>query len=136
MIPYNYPTREQWEELAQRPVTDYASLEKPVRRILRKVKENGDRAVRKFTHEFDGVKLKKLRVTEDEIKKADTLLPEELKAAIRLAKQNIERFHETQREAVTVTETMPGIRCWRQSVPIEKAGLYIPVAVLPCFRRY
>jgi histidinol dehydrogenase len=133
MKQYQYPAPDQWEELAQRPVTDHSSLEKPVRRILRKVKENGDRAVRKFTNEFDGVKLKKLRVSEHEITEAATLLPEELKAAIRLAKQNIEHFHETQREAINVTETMPGIRCWRQSLPIEKAGLYIPGGSAPLF---
>jgi len=133
MKQYNYPSPDQWEELAKRPVTEEASLEKPVRRILRKVKENGDRAVRKFTHEFDGVKLKKLRVTDNEMKAAAELLPEELKKAILLAKENIERFHQTQREAVTVTETMPGIKCWRQSLPIEKAGLYIPGGSAPLF---
>ncbi len=133
MKQYNYPSPDQWEALTQRPVTDASSLEKPVRRILRKVKENGDRAVRKFTNEFDGVKLKKLRVTEIEIKAAEELLPEELKKAIRLAKENIEGFHQTQREAVTVTETMPGIRCWRQSLPIEKTGLYIPGGTAPLF---
>ena len=133
MRQYNYPSPDQWEELVKRPVTDNSALEKPVRRILRKVKENGDRAVRKFTSEFDGVKLKKLQVTEKEIKTAAALLPDELKAAIRLAKENIERFHQSQREAITVTETMPGIRCWRQSLPIEKAGLYIPGGTAPLF---
>lgn len=28
---------------------------------------------------------------------------------------------------------MPGIRCWRQSLPIEKAGLYIPGGTAPLF---
>ena len=133
MRQYNYPSPDQWEELVKRPVTDNSALEKPVRRILRKVKEDGDRAVRKFTNEFDGVKLKKLQVTEKEIKTAAALLPDELKAAIRLAKENIERFHQSQREAITVTETMPGIRCWQQSLPIEKAGLYIPGGTAPLF---
>lgn len=133
MRQYNYPSPDQWEELVKRPVTDNSALEKPVRRILRKVKENGDRAVRKFTSEFDGVKLKKLQVTEKEIKTAAALLPDKLKTAIRLAKENIERFHQSQREAITVTETMPGIRCWRQSLPIEKAGLYIPGGTAPLF---
>ncbi len=130
---YSYPSREQWDELIKRPVADLSSLEKPVRKILRKVKENGDRAVRKFTHEYDGVKLKKIQVSESEIRNAATLLPEELKTAIRQAKDNITRFHETQREAINVTETMPGIRCWRQSLPIEKAGLYIPGGSAPLF---
>lgn len=133
MKQFNYPSREQWDELIKRPVADITALEKPVRKILRKVKENGDRAVRKYTNEFDGVKLKKLRVTTSEINKAATLIPAELSAAIRQAKENITRFHETQREAITVTETLPGIRCWRQSLPIEKTGLYIPGGTAPLF---
>lgn len=133
MKQYNYPTRDQWDELVKRPVADDSSLEKPVRKILRKVKENGDRAVRKFTNEFDGVKLKKLQVSDQEIKKASELLPADLKEAIQLAKRNIEQFHRTQQEAVTITETMPGIRCWRQSVAIEKTGLYIPGGTAPLF---
>jgi len=133
MKQFNYPSREQWAELVQRPVADMTELEKPVRRILRKVSENGDRAVRRFTSEFDGVKIKKLQVSAAELKKAATLLPEELKAAILQAKENIERFHDTQREAVTVTETLPGIRGWRRTLPIEKAGLYIPGGSAPLF---
>jgi histidinol dehydrogenase len=31
------------------------------------------------------------------------------------------------------TETMPGIRCWRKPVPIEKVGLYIPGGTAPLF---
>jgi histidinol dehydrogenase len=133
MQQYTYPSREQWDELVKRPVADYSGLEKPVRKVLRKVKENGDRAVRKYTREFDGVNLKKIQVSEKEMKKAADQLTDELKEAIRLAKSNIERFHLGQQEAVKVMETMPGIRCWRQSVAIEKAGLYIPGGTAPLF---
>lgn len=133
MQQFKYPSREIWDQLVKRPVADMAALEKPVRKILRKVKENGERAVRKFTHEFDGVKLKKLRVSAGEINKASSLLPEELKTAIRQARENITRFHESQREPINVIEPLPGIRCWRQSLPIEKTGLYIPGGSAPLF---
>ncbi len=32
-----------------------------------------------------------------------------------------------------VIETMPGVRCWRKSVAIEKVGLYIPGGTAPLF---
>lgn len=129
----NYPGRETWDELVRRPVADTSSLGKTVRKILKKVKETGDRAVRKYSREFDGVQLKKIQVSEKEIKKAAELLPEELKQAILAAKATIETFHSTQIEEIKKTETLPGVLCWRQSSPIEKVGLYIPGGTAPLF---
>ena len=128
-----YPEKERWKELIQRPVIDSSSLEKPVSKILKKVKEKGDRAVRNYTKEFDGVKLKKLAVSEKEILSAEKLLSKELKDAIQQAKSNIEKFHKALAEEVKVIETMPGIKCWRKSVGIEKVGIYIPGGTAPFF---
>lgn len=130
---YNYPEADSWAELVNRPVADYTALEKPVRKILAKVKEKGDKAVQKYSREFDGVKLKQLPVTENEINAAAGLIPEVLKAAIRQAKSTIETFHLAQREEVIKTETLPGVVCWRKSAPIEKVGLYIPGGSAPLF---
>ena len=116
-----------------RPVMDSSSLEKSVKKILDKVKKNGDKAVKKYAKEFDGVKLKKLQVTEKEIKEAIALVPDELKQAIQQAKSNIEKFHTAQLSTVEVIETMPGVKCWRKSIGIEKVGLYIPGGTAPLF---
>jgi histidinol dehydrogenase len=133
MIYYKYPNRNEWTELVKRPVADFSSLEKPVIKILQKVKAKGDKAVRKFTKEFDGVKLKSLEVSAEELNNAATLLSDELKAAIQQAKANIETFHATQREEIKKIETMPGVVCWRKSAGIEKVGLYIPGGSAPLF---
>ncbi|MBN8685619.1 MAG: histidinol dehydrogenase [Chitinophagales bacterium] len=130
---YNYPAPDSWAELVKRPVADYSLLEKPVRKILANVKEKGDKAVRKYSREFDGAKLKQSAVTEKELKKAAGLVPDELKTAILQAKTNIEQFHKAQREDIKKTETVPGVVCWRQSAPIEKVGLYIPGGSAPLF---
>jgi histidinol dehydrogenase len=108
-------------------------LEKTVKKILDKVKDKGDKAVRKYTKDFDGVKLKKLAVSKKEIKTAENLLSQELKDAIQQAKSNIEKFHRSQIEETKVVETMPGINCWRKSVGIEKVGIYIPGGSAPLF---
>jgi histidinol dehydrogenase len=133
MLYYKYPGKSEWAELVKRPVADFSSLEKPVRKILQKVKAKGDKAVRKFTEEFDGVKLKALEVPAEEINIAATFLSDELKAAIQQAKANIETFHASQREAIKKIETMPGVVCWRKSAGIEKVGLYIPGGSAPLF---
>ena len=65
---YKYPDKKLWNEIIQRPAAlTGLHLEKSVRKILQKVKEKGDKAVRKYTKEFDGVKLKNLQVSEKEI---------------------------------------------------------------------
>ena len=60
-------------------------------------------------------------------------IPEELKAAIQTAAHNIKRFHHAQKEHFKPIETMPGVQCWRKSVPIQKVGLYIPGGTAPLF---
>ena len=60
---YSNPGPDEWPELAKRPVRNFRELEKPVRSILKKVREEGDKAVRKFGKEFDGVLVKKLEVS-------------------------------------------------------------------------
>ena len=128
-----YPDRKDWQDIIKRPVFETASLEKSVKKILERVKAKGDKAIRKYTNEFDGVKLKKLAVTEKEIKLAELSLPDELKNSIKQAKANIEKFHQSQIEQVNVIETMPGIKCWRRSTGIEKVGIYIPGGTAPLF---
>ncbi len=130
---YKYPDRKDWKEILQRPALDSSSLEKKVKKILDKVKKDGDKAVRKFTKEFDGVKLKDFLVTEKEIEDAAMQVSDELKAAIQVAKSNIEKFHASQLLKEEVIETMPGVVCSRKSVAIEKAGLYIPGGSAPLF---
>jgi histidinol dehydrogenase len=128
-----YPDRKDWQEIVKRPVMETASLEKAVKKILQKVKTGGDKAVKKYTKEFDRVKLKKLQVTEKEITAAEELLSPELKEAIQQAKLNIEKFHRPQLDEIKIIETMPGIKCWRKSVAVEKIGLYIPGGSAPLF---
>lgn len=127
------PSRSQWPELLQRPAIDPLLLEKKVKKILDKVKKGGDKTLRKLTKELDGVKIKTVVVTEEEINSAVQQLPEPLKQAIRTARANIEKFHAAQLQQPEIIETMPGVQCWRRSVAIEKVGLYIPGGTAPLF---
>lgn len=129
----NNPDRQQWQELLKRPLLDQLQLEKSVRKILARVKAGGDKAVKKFTKEFDGASIRQLRVSEKEIRQAATIVDQPLRNAIATAAQNIERFHAAQRSEELVVETMPGVKCWRRSVAIDKVGLYIPGGTAPLF---
>ena len=127
------PSREKWAEIITRPHLDQDELKTKVANILKDIKQNGDDAVKKYSLRFDGVDLAKFRVSETEIMEAQTLVDEKLKKAIQQAKENITKFHASQKEEVQKIETSPGIFCWRKSVGIEKVGLYIPGGSAPLF---
>jgi len=133
MKQYKYPGKKKWPEIIQRPAANTISLGKDVKKILEQVKLKGDKAVRKYSNKFDGVKIKELLVSEQEISRAATLISEDLKIAIREAKKNIELFHLSQKEEVKKITPLPGVLCWRESVAIEKVGLYIPGGTAPLF---
>lgn len=130
---YRYPDKSQWNEIIQRPSSNNLLLEKKVKKILEKVKQQGDKAIKKYSKEFDEVNLKKSLISEKELKQADPLIRDDLKQAIQQAKENIEIFHSAQKEELKMIETMPGVICWRKSVAIEKIGLYIPGGSAPLF---
>lgn len=127
------PPKETWAGLCKRPLLDIPNIEKPVREILKKVKTGGDRALREYSRQFDKIDPENIRVTAQEIKDSAMMVPEELKKAINKAKSNIEKFHRLQSVNEDAIETMPGVRCWRKNVPVEKVGLYIPGGSAPLF---
>ncbi len=128
-----HPQESTWPELLKRPENDISELFGTVRTVLDDIRENGDDAVRRHTKKFDGVELSDMQISEEEIAKASTLVPDKLKEAIKVAKKNIEDFHAIQKEGERFLETVPGVKCWQKSVPIEKVGLYIPGGSAPLF---
>ena len=128
-----YPSKEDWSSLVKRPALDVTTLFDTVRTVLDEVRQEGDAAVKRYEEKFDKVTLANLQVSEVEIEEACELVSEELKQAIRTAKDNIEKFHASQRFTGHKVETTPGVTCWQKAVAIEKVGLYIPGGTAPLF---
>ena len=133
MILISNPDKSQWQEILKRPVMNTENLFDTVRSVIDRVKEEGYRAVLDYEEKFDKVVLASLAVSEEEQQEAENLVSEDLKAAIRLAKQNIETFHAAQRFEGKKVQTQPGVTCWQKAVAIEKVGLYIPGGTAPLF---
>lgn len=130
---YKFPARSEWPELIRRPQKSAAIAEEQVRAILDAVRKNGDAALKRFIQKYENVALNDLRVAAEEFDAAADKVAAELKTAIRLAVDNITKFHKSQLTEEPVIETQPGVRCWRKSVPIERVGLYIPGGTAPLF---
>ena len=128
-----YPDRSQWNEILKRPILETENLFDTVRNIINRVRAGGDRVVMEYEAVFDKAELTSLAVTSAEIEEAEKEVPIELKAAIYLAKRNIETFHSAQRFEGKKVDTMEGVTCWQKAVAIEKVGLYIPGGTAPLF---
>ena len=104
-------------------IDDYIERVKP---IVEAVRKEGDKAVIRFTKEFDGVELEQLRVAEVEFDRAYDAVDDNLIDALEVAKENIHRFH-----YVTTVEREMKVEfedCVMGKIytPIEKVGAYIP----------
>jgi histidinol dehydrogenase len=130
-----FPARADWPALLARPMQSSAQIETAVAPILARVRAEGDAALLDLSRQFDKVDLSGtgLQVSDAELDAAEAALSDALKTAIRQAYRNIRTFHEAQRQPVQKIETMPGVSCWRRSVPIERVGLYVPGGSAPLF---
>ncbi len=128
-----YPNKQQWAALLTRPSIHAENLDSGVRKILEEVKKKGDKAIFEYSILYDQIPQVDLIVPEDEFIIAEKMLDKDLKTAIQLAEKNISKFHSNQNILESGVDIMPGIHCWRKSVPIEKIGLYIPGGTAPLF---
>lgn len=104
-----------------------------VENIISDVKENGDQALKTYASKFDHVELESPYIDKSAISSLANEISEDVKKAIKVAYNNIKKFHETQISKEQKIETTTGVTCWREVRAIEKVGLYIPggTAVLP-----
>lgn len=133
MEKYINPPQQIWRKIIQRPVLEKKNLRGIIAEIFEKVSKEGDQALKFYTSKFDGIELQNLKVSISEIEEAQQLVSDELKEAIFQAKNNIEKFHLSQKEETKIIETFPGVECWRESRPVEKVGIYIPGGTAPLF---
>ncbi|PWU03410.1 MAG: histidinol dehydrogenase [Bacteroidetes bacterium] len=130
---YKFPSKADWDDILKRPSIDSSSLIQSTKAILEDVRAKGDESVKKYSLQFDGISVDEMKVSENEISEAVAHIDTTLKDAIDQAHSNIEKFHLSQVQSTIPVETMPGVKCWRKNVGIEKVGLYIPGGSAPLF---
>ena len=130
---YVNPPQGEWASLCRRADQDNSLIEERVKRIVERVAQEGDAAIRVLAQEIDGVQLQSLRVAEDEFERAEAKVSDEVKSAIEVAVSNITSFHAAQLPHELRVETQPGVVCIQRPVAIEKVGLYIPGGTAPLF---
>jgi histidinol dehydrogenase len=101
-----------------------ATLEEAVKRILDDVRRDGDAAVLRYCHAFDGVEYDSLVVGADEVRAAYEHVEPGVVEALRFAAGRIRAFHEEQRDHALRSFQRDGIGM--QVRAIERAGINAP----------
>ncbi|OIO53529.1 histidinol dehydrogenase [Candidatus Peregrinibacteria bacterium CG1_02_54_53] len=117
-------------QVLQRPTLNLSMYMEKVRPIIASVRKEGDRALKRFTKQFDGVDLNQIKVEKDMIEQAKIDIPSELLASIEFARENIEKFQREKASSKKV-KTHKGVECWHQILPVENVGLYVPGGTAP-----
>lgn len=122
------------EKLLMRPaVLAGEEIASTVEAIVKDVRERGDAALIDYAAKFDRTKLTTIRVPSEAIDAAESRLSDEMKAAMRLAVENIRAFHSAQAILPVTVQTMQGVTCTQVTHPIDSVGLYVPGGTAPLF---
>ena len=98
-----------------------------VESILKNVKKNGDKAIRKYVKKFTGANISSLRLSQTEIKNAYSKVLKTELCALRLAKARLEKTESVIKSLLkNKTITNDGIKISKKFIPIENIGCYIP----------
>lgn len=129
----NYKECKSLDDILLRSQFSHDDVNEKVKAILEDVKQNGDNALKKYSKMFDNAEIETLEVTEKEIEEAYNRVDDKFKETLKLAYNNIEKFHKKQLRNSYITNEEDGIVMGQIITPIEKVGVYIPggTAVYP-----
>jgi histidinol dehydrogenase len=115
-------------QVLNRGKADISSIEASVRKIVKDVREQGDKALLQYTEKFDKVRLtaSKLKVDEKEIKEAYKKLEKSQITALRKAAENIAKFHKKQLRDKWTMQIAEGVTLGQVTRPIASVGVYVP----------
>ncbi len=105
-----------------------SAIEAKVADIIAEVRRSGDRALIKFTSQFDHVTLapSKLRVNPAELHAARERLPEADRQALDLAARRIASFHRRTMDQSFIFSDRAGMRLGQIVQPLKRVGIYVP----------
>src|ERR671912_2523431 len=117
------------EEGATQKVRDAVS------EVLSAVEKEGIAAVRRYSEQFDDWNPESFVVSEEEIRRAEDSLDDELKGHIDFAQEQVENFARLQKETLVdfEKETLPGVVLGQKQIPVNAVGSYTPSGQYPMF---
>jgi len=117
--------------LLRAPSVTSTTLRDKVAAMLEEVRRNGEAALRRYTHDLDGVALTNFRVSDAEFAAAEAAVLPHVRSAMQRAALQIAKFHRAQLPQAVRLEVAPGIICEREFRALERVGLYVPGGTAP-----
>ena len=97
-----------------------------VRKIVSDVRKFGDEAVIDYTKKIDGVELKNFAIPPEKISAAEKFVAPEVLASLKVAAENIRRFHVEQLPKSWITYRGDNSLLGQAIIPLESIGVYVP----------
>jgi len=118
-------------KLLARKAARFAEAEDTVRPILDAVRRRGDKALVEYARKFDNFDRKSVRVTEGELKAAQSQLSPDFRKAIKTASKNIRAFAELQMPKTKSATISPGLVVGQVVRALDVVAAYIPAGRYP-----
>lgn len=133
MIIMRNPTDEDILKLLERRMKAASEVEEIVKEIIRRVKNEGDRALEEYLKRFEKYPLsvKELLVSEEEM--AEASVEEDFIEAVKVVIEDLKKFHQRQKETSFFFTTDGGSFLGEMVVPLESVGIYVPGGKVPYF---
>ena len=120
--------KELMEKLLKRGMGEHGEYEETVREMVYRVKEEGDKALFSYIHQFDCEKINasNIRVTEKEIEEAYQEVDKKFLEILKKALFNIRGYHEKQKRYSWFDTTTEGTMLGQKVTPLRAVGVYVP----------
>jgi sulfopropanediol 3-dehydrogenase len=104
-----------------------------VETIIEDIESNGDKAIAKYSDKFDKWNPESFRLSEDDIAKCYTQVPDSVIEDIKWAQTQVRNFAQIQRDSMkdVEVETIPGVILGHKHIPMESVGCYVPGGKYP-----
>jgi histidinol dehydrogenase len=114
--------------ILQRRGSREGDVEQRVNEIVRAVQRQGDRAVLRYTEQFDGIRMTraKMEVKASEIERAMAKVPAKDLSTLRIAAKRIAAFHRRQLQKSWHYRDPLGMVLGQRITPLERVGVYVP----------
>ncbi len=104
-----------------------SQIREVVEKMIAEIDTNGESAVRAFARQFDDWDDEVILSDEKKQRLIDNV-PDQVKADIQFAHEQVKRFATAQRDSLTEfeIETHPGVKLGQKILPVQCAGCYVP----------
>jgi len=121
------------QNLCERYYYHKKRLQEKVRKIVRDVRDEGDKALIRYTRRFDRVKLfpRDLKVAANEINGAYQNIDTDFISNLKVIIENIQKFHKKQLPKPWKIKQVEGVELGEIFRPIDRVGIYVPAGTAP-----